>query len=73
MITDIQGLSKLKAHLKYLEHGKEHPNQPERGVIAHKLVFSLSQNELDELGTNMRELVRETMADWSRWLGQPLD
>ncbi len=91
-----QGLSKLKAHLKYLEHGKEHPNQPrgfsqgqeersrgdflekvgrqpERGVIAHKLVFSLSQNERDELGTNMRELVRETMADWSRRLGRSLD
>lgn len=91
-----QGLSKVKAHLKYLEHGKEHPNQPrgfshdqdersrgdfldrvgkqaERGVIAHKLVFSLSQNERDELGTNMRELVRETMADWSRRLGRPLD
>lgn len=91
-----QGLSKLKAHLKYLEHGKEHPNQPrgfsqdqdessrrdflekigkqpERGVIAHKLVFSLSQNERDELGINMRELVRETMADWSRRLGRPLD
>lgn len=91
-----QGLSKLKAHLKYLEHGKEHPNrpqgfsqdqdersrgdflakvgkQPERGVIAHKLVFSLSQNERDELGTNMRELVRETMEDWSRRLGRQLD
>lgn len=91
-----KGLSKLKAHLKYLEHGKEHPNQPrgfsqerdqmsrgdfmakvgqqpERGVIAHKLVFSLSQNERDELGVDMRELVRATMEDWSRRLGRTMD
>ena len=90
-----KGLSKVKAHLKYLEHGKEHPNephgfsqdreemsrseflaeigkQPERGVIAHKLVFSLSQNERDELGIDMRQLVRATMDDWSQRLGRPL-
>lgn len=90
-----KGLSKVKAHLKYLEHGKEHPNephgfsqdreemsraeflaeiekQPERGVIAHKLVVSLSQNERDELGIDMRQLVRATMDDWSQRLGRPL-
>jgi hypothetical protein len=90
-----KGLSKVKAHLKYLEHGKEHPNepygfsqdreemsraeflaeiekQPERGVIAHKLVISLSQNERDELGIDMRQLVRATMDDWSQRLGRPL-
>lgn len=80
-----RGLARAKAHLKYLEYGKEHPNrpegfdgdrdgvtrqefmahlvaQPERGVIAHKLVFSLSQEERDRLGVDMKELVRETMA-----------
>jgi hypothetical protein len=90
------GLSKLKAHLKYLEHGKEHPNQPrgfsetkeyvsrdefvsvvekqpERGVIAHKLVISLSQDEQERLGVNMRQLVRNMMADWGRRLGRVLD
>lgn len=93
---EARGLSKLKAHLKYLEHGKEHPNQPrgfsqdrdqvsrgeflarigrqpQRGVIAHKLVFSLSQSERDELGIRVRELVRATMEDWSRRLGRPMD
>lgn len=91
-----QGLSKLKAHLKYLEHGKVHENeprgfdseremvgrgefleqvqkQPERGVIAHKLVFSMSQDEQDRLGINLRQLVRATMDDWSRRLGRPLN
>ena len=90
-----KGLSKVKAHLKYLEHGKEHPNepygfsqdreemsraeflaevekQPQRGVIAHKLVISLSQNERDELGIDMRQLVRATMDDWSQRLGRHL-
>lgn len=90
-----KGLAKVKAHLKYLEFGKEHPNephgfsqdreemtraeflaeidkQPERGVIAHKLVISLSQNEREELGIDMRELVRAAMDDWSQRLGRPL-
>jgi type IV secretory pathway VirD2 relaxase len=90
-----KGLSKLKAHLKYLEFGKAHPNQPqgftsdrdeisradfmaevlkqpERGVMAHKLVFSLSQNERDQLGIDMCQLVRSVMHDWSSRLGRPL-
>lgn len=90
-----KGLSKLKAHLKYLEHGKAHPNepkgfssdrdevsraefleevqkQPERGVIAHKLVFSLSEQERDEFCIDMRQLVRAAMDDWSSRLGRPL-
>lgn len=89
------GLARVKAHLKYLEHGKMHPNppvgfdgerdqvtrkefmerlaaQPERGVIAHKLVFSLSQDERDRLGVDMRELVRETMAAYAAEQGRPL-
>lgn len=92
---EAKGFSKLKAHLKYLEHGKAHPNeprgfssdreevtraefmeevlrQPERGVIAHKLVFSLSQQERDELGVEMRQLIRSVMDDWSSRLSRPL-
>lgn len=89
------GLSKLKAHLKYLEHGKIHENdprgfdrdsdlvrrrdflnvveqQPERGVIAHKLVFSLSQDERDRLGVNLKDVVRDTMSAWESRLGRNL-
>lgn len=89
------GISKIKQHLKYLEFGKAHRNepegftdreepmsraefmehiqeQPERGVIAHKLVFSLSEDERDRCGVNLRELVRETMAQWSQTVGRPL-
>lgn len=93
---EAKGLSKVKSHLKYLQYGKEHPNeprgfssdreevtraefmahveqQPARGVIAHKLVFSLSQNEHDQLGVDMRQLVRTAMDDWSSRLGRPLN
>jgi type IV secretory pathway VirD2 relaxase len=51
---------------------KEIGKQPERGVIAHKLVFSLSQSERDEFGTDMRQLVRAAMDDWSQRLGRSL-
>jgi len=90
-----KGLTKLKQHLKYLEHGKAHRNrpegfsdreepvsraafyghvkdQPERGVIAHKLVFSLSEDERDRLGVRLKDLVREVMAAWSQHLGRAL-
>lgn len=90
-----QGLSKVKAHLKYLEHGKVHEfkpqgfdgtrehvgrsdfyeileQQPERGVIAHKLVFSLSQDERDRLGVDLRTMVKETMKAWEQEVGRPL-
>lgn len=89
------GLTAVKAHLKYLEHGKEHPNrpegfdrsqdsvtrgefldkiaaQPQRGVIAHKLVFSISQDEQQRLGVDLRQAVRNVMDDWGRALGRPL-
>lgn len=92
---EARGLSKLKAHLKHLEHGKGHPNeprgfssdrekvsraefleevqkQPERGVIAHKLVFSPGQQERDDLGVDLRQLVRTAMDDWSRRIGRAL-
>lgn len=90
------GMRKIKAHLKYLEHGKVHEEkprgfdsermgvtraefmekleaQPARGVIAHKLVFSLSQDERDRLGIDLKELVRETMAAWEQAGGRPLN
>jgi hypothetical protein len=89
------GIRKVKQHLKYLEFGKEHQNepvgfndreetvtraefmeriraQPEHGVIAHKLVISLSQDERDRCGVSMRELVQETMAQWGLHLGRDL-
>lgn len=89
------GLAKAKSHLKYLEHGKTHENeprgfdadrdrvsrkefyeqlreQPERGVIAHKLVFSLSEQEQERLGIDLKELVRETMADYQAQTGRAL-
>jgi hypothetical protein len=46
--------------------------QPARGVIAHKLVFSLSQDERDRLGVSLRQLVRETMRAWEQVLGRAL-
>lgn len=47
-------------------------DQPERGVIAHKLVFSLSEDERDRLGVKLKDLVREVMATWSQHLGKAL-
>lgn len=89
------GIRKLTSHLKYLEYGKIHENQPkgftrdgdcsradfmdkvmqqpERGVIAHKLVFSLSQDERDRLGVNLKDVVRDTMSAWESKLGRPLN
>ena len=46
--------------------------QPQQGVIAHKLVFSLSEDERDRCGVSMRELVQETMVQWSQSLGREL-
>lgn len=89
------GMAKVKAHLKYLEHGKVHEfkpqgfdglrdgvtraefmdhleRQPQRGVIAHKLVFSMSQDERDRLGVDLKTLVRETMRAWEQELGRLL-
>jgi hypothetical protein len=89
------GLRKIKARLKYLEHGKVHEAkpvgfngsrdyvsrgefmekleaQPARGVIAHKLVFSMSQDERDRLGVGLPDLVRETMKAWEQSLGRPV-
>lgn len=89
------GLAKVKAHLKYLEHGKVHEfkpqgfdglrdgvtraefmdhleSQPQRGVIAHKLVFSMSQDERDRLGVDLKTLVRETLRAWEQELGRVL-
>lgn len=37
-------------------------DQPGRGVIAHKLVFSLSEDERDRVGVNLQDLVRKVMA-----------
>jgi hypothetical protein len=47
--------------------------QPERGVIGHKLVFSLSQDERDRMGVDLKTLVRETMRAWEQELGRPLN
>jgi type IV secretory pathway VirD2 relaxase len=41
-------------------------------VIAHKLVFSISEDEQTRLSTNMRDLVREVMDAWSQSLGRVL-
>lgn len=35
--------------------------QPQRGVVGHKLVISLSADEQQKLGTDMKQLVRDTM------------
>lgn len=89
------GLSRVKAHLKYLEYGKLHENvpkgfgrdgeekrsdfyqkiqeQPERGVIAHKLVFSLSQDERDRLGVDLKDVVKDVMAGWEAKLDRRLN
>lgn len=91
-----KGLTNLKSHLKYLQYGKPHENeprgftrdsdeysrsdfynkvaaQPERGVIAHKLVFSLSQDERDRLGVDLKQVVRDVMSAWEARLGRLLE
>lgn len=37
---------------------------PKRGVVSHKLVFSLSEDERDRRGIDMIELAREVMKDY---------
>ncbi len=36
-------------------------DQPQRGVIAHKMVLTISEDEQQRLGIDLRELVRDTM------------
>ena len=47
--------------------------QPERGVIAHKMVISLSQDERQRHNIDMKELVRDTMERYEMRNGQRLD
>jgi type IV secretory pathway VirD2 relaxase len=42
-------------------------------VIAHKLVFSLSQDERDRLGIDLKQMVRDIMSAWEAKLGQALN
>lgn len=41
-------------------------------MIAHKLVFSLSEEVRERLGVELKDLVREVMASWSHHLGKAL-
>ncbi|MFD1673676.1 relaxase/mobilization nuclease domain-containing protein [Alicyclobacillus fodiniaquatilis] len=47
--------------------------QPERGVVAHKLVLTVSEDERNRLNLDMRELVRDTMNRYEMRNGQNLD
>ncbi len=67
-----EGFSDREEPVSRAEFYETVKSQPERGVVAHKLVFSLSEDEWDRLGVNMRDLVREVMATWSQHLGRVL-
>jgi hypothetical protein len=70
--SDPQGFTDREEPISRAEFLEQVQNQPERGVIAHKLVFSISEDEQSRLGTNMRDLVREVMDAWSQSLGRVL-
>ena len=44
-----------------IEFFKKLNEQPKRGVVGHKLVISLSEDEQGRFATNLKELVRDTM------------
>lgn len=67
-----QGFDSIRDGVSRHEFMEQIERQPERGVIAHKLVFSLSQDERDRLGVDLKTLVRETMKGWETELGRPL-
>jgi len=52
---------------------KKLESQPRKGVASHKLVFSLSEEERDKLGIDMKELTRETIASYEEKQGYKLD
>ncbi|MBA4544288.1 relaxase/mobilization nuclease domain-containing protein [Thermoactinomyces daqus] len=56
-----------------LEFGRRIAAQKEQGVVAHKLVISMSEDEQKRLGINMIEFVRETMAQYETARKQQLD
>jgi len=67
-----EGFNDREENVSRSEFMERIQEQPERGVIAHKLVFSLSEDERDRCGVSMRELVQESMAQWSQELGREL-
>ncbi|NUJ19682.1 relaxase [Bacillus glycinifermentans] len=48
-------------NIKRIEFFQKLNEQPKVGVVAHKLVISLSEDEKERYGTDMKELVRDTM------------
>lgn len=57
-----------------LAFGQRIAEQPEKGVVAHKLVISLSEDEQKRLGSiSMIELVRETLSQYELARKQQLD
>jgi|GEM_PF-1741588 len=67
-----QGFDDSRDGVSRAEFVQKMEAQPDRGVIAHKLVFSLSQDERDRLGINLKTLVRETMKTWGSAIGRGL-
>jgi hypothetical protein len=70
--TEPEGFNSREESISRAEFMDRIQAQPEHGVIAHKLVFSLSEDERDRCGVSMRELVQETMAQWGQALGRDL-
>jgi type IV secretory pathway VirD2 relaxase len=48
-------------------------DQKQHGVVAHKLILSLSEDERNKTGADLRELVRETMSTYEAKYKQQLD
>uniref|UniRef100_UPI0011E7B4FF relaxase/mobilization nuclease domain-containing protein n=3 Tax=Bacteria TaxID=2 RepID=UPI0011E7B4FF len=47
--------------IERIEFFKKLNEQPKRGVVGHKLVISLSEDEHERYATDLKELVRDTM------------
>lgn len=62
-----EGQSDIKSFYEILK------KQPERGVIAHKLVISMDRKDLESQKIDLQELAKDTMAAWEAKTGRKLN
>lgn len=62
--NQVQLFSKDEDQTERKEFYNRVKQQKQHGVVAHKLVISLSEDERDRTGTDLKELIRETMAQY---------
>jgi type IV secretory pathway VirD2 relaxase len=69
----VQLFSQDKDRVERREFYDRIKDQKPHGVVAHKLVISLSEDERNRTGVDLKELVRDTMAQYEAKCKQQLD